>query len=414
MLSRAISLLGTALAYIVAGIPALIGIGFVARFAFITSDTPADGLATAFLFGMAAAGAFAGPAIAVAVRNRGRKTAAVIWWALATLAIVANWTHTLSAIAQRGAGRDASRVKLSIDTAADRKTLERLERELGSLPPFTPTTAEAVAATRSAAEIAQRTRVVECGLSNETRGNRCRERESDERAKQDALTKALESKATTDRQSALESSAAVLRNRLANTPATPPENILGRTLGRLLPVSAATAATLQQAFVSAIVELLIAAVLALPELLRAPQRREQGAPSAQFPTPLEGEEPEIISATVEAPRTTWRRQVHVPHVPAVPAIAAPADMPIASSAATEIDPRPVVAFLAAHMPPDRGSRADWADIYGGFLASQSERVGTSLSASQFGAVLRHICEQANIRVRRQGDRVYCVDRCFKA
>jgi len=107
MVSRAISLFGTALAYIVAGIPALIGIGFVARYAFITSDTPADGVATAFLFGMVAAGAFAGPAIAVAVRNRGRKTAAIIWWALATLAILGNWSHTLSAIAHRGAGRDA-------------------------------------------------------------------------------------------------------------------------------------------------------------------------------------------------------------------------------------------------------------------------------------------------------------------
>jgi hypothetical protein len=404
MLSRAISLLGTALAYIVAGIPALIGIGFVARFAFITSDTPADGLATAFLFGMVAAGAFAGPAIAVAVRNRGRKTAAVIWWALATLAIVANWTHTLSAIAHRGAGRDANSAKVSIDTAADRKTLERLERELGSLPPFTPTTAEAVAAARSAAEIAQRDRVAECGSGNETRGNRCRERESGERAKQDALTKALENKAATDRVSGLEASAAALRKRLADTLPTPPENILGRTLGLLLPVSAATAATLQQAYVSAIVELLIAAVLALPELLRAPQRREQtgAAPAPDLPVTLQAEEPEILPASAQAPTASWRRQARVPDVPAVQAIAAP----------DEIDPRPVVAFLAEHMPPARGSRADWATLYGGFLASQAERGGDSLSASQFGAVLRHICEQANIRVRRQGDRVYCLDRCF--
>lgn len=41
----------------------ILHIGFVARFAFTTSDTPADGFATAFLFGMVAAGAFAGPAI---------------------------------------------------------------------------------------------------------------------------------------------------------------------------------------------------------------------------------------------------------------------------------------------------------------------------------------------------------------
>jgi hypothetical protein len=404
MVSRAFSLLGRALAYVVAGIPALIGIGFVARFAFITSDTPADGVATAFLFGMVAAGAFAGPAIAVAIRNRGRKTAAIIWWALATLAIVANWTHTLSAIAHRGAGRDAASAKVSIDTAADRKALERIERELGSLPPFTPATAEAVAAARGAAGIAQRDRVAECGPSNETRGTRCRERESDERARQGALTTALENKAATDRVSALEASATVLRKRLADAPPTPPENILGRTLGRLLPVPAATAATLQQAFVSAIVELLIAAVLALPELLRAPQRREQAADerAQHVSATLEAEELEILPATAQSPRASWPRSARVPDVPAVPTIAAP----------DEVDPRPVVAFLVEHMPPDRGSRVDWADIYGGFLASQAERGGNSLSASEFGAVLRHICEEAGIRVRRQGDRVYCMDRRF--
>jgi hypothetical protein len=197
MVSRAIRAAAVGLAYIVAGIPALIGIAFVARYAFVTSDTPADGAATAFLFGMVAAGAFAGPAIAVAVRNRGCKTAALVWWVLASLAIVANWTHTLSAIAHRGAGLDANSAKITNDVATDRTTLARLERELGALPPFTPTTAEAVAAARSAAEIAQRNRVAECGPNNETRGNRCWARESDERAKQDALTKALENKATT-------------------------------------------------------------------------------------------------------------------------------------------------------------------------------------------------------------------------
>jgi hypothetical protein len=75
-----------------------------------------------------------------------------------------------------------------------------------------------------------------------------------------------------------------------------------------------------------------------------------------------------------------------------------------------VDPKPVIAFLAEHMPTDRGSRADWGEIYGGFLAWQTERGGEALPASQFDAVLRHICDQAGIRVRRHGDRVYCLDR----
>jgi hypothetical protein len=285
MMSRAIRAAAVGLAYIVAGIPALIGIAFVARYAFVTSDTPADGAAAAFLFGMVAAGAFAGPAIAVAVKNRGRKTAALVWWALATLAIVANWTHTLSAIAHRGAGLDAHSTKITADTATDRKTLTRLEREIAEIPAFTPTTAEAVAAARSAAELARRNRTIECGANNETRGSRCIDRERDERAKQDALTRAIENKAATDHASGLEFSAAAARKRLADAPPAPPQNALGRTLGRFLPVSAAAAATLQQAFVSAIVELLIAAVLALPGLLRATRTPER---------PMEATEPEIL------------------------------------------------------------------------------------------------------------------------
>jgi hypothetical protein len=418
MVSRAIRMIGTGLAYGVAGIPAAIGVAFVARFAYVTSDTPIDGAATAFLFGMVAAGAFAGPAIAVAVKNRGRRTAALIWWVLASLAIVANWTHTLSAIAHRGAGLDAHSTKITTDTATDRKTLARLERELAEIPAFTPTTAEAIVAARSAAELAQRNRVIECGANNETRGSRCRDRENDERAKQDALTRALENKATTDHASVLEASATAVRKRLADAPPAPPQNALGRMLGRLLPVSAAAAATLQQAFVSAIVELLIAAMLALPGLLRS--SRADGRPmeaseapisfSGSLPTHMETTEPEILPplppavAKEETPRRVKTRRGVAAHDLAQPkAIAAP----IASD---EIDPKPVVAFLAEHMPADRGSRADWGELYGGFLAWQTERGGNTLGASQFGAVLRHICEQADIRVRRHGDRVYCMDR----
>src|SRR5262245_2396755 len=173
MASRAARLVGTAIAYVVAGIPALIGIGFVARYAYVTSDTPTDGAATAFLFGMVATGAFAGPAIAVAVKNRGRTAAALVWWALAILAIVGNWTHTLGAIAQRGAGIEARGAKITADTEADRKTLARLERVLGAMK-FAATTPEAVAAARGAAEFAERNRKAECGPNNETRGERCK------------------------------------------------------------------------------------------------------------------------------------------------------------------------------------------------------------------------------------------------
>ena len=184
--------------------------------------------------------------------------------------------------------------------------------------------------------------------------------------------------------------------------------MLGRTLGRLLPVSAAAAATRQQAYVGAIVELLIAAVLALPELLGAPQNREPRVTSIEpqhVATALETEKPEILPAPSTRTHQDTSRRLRA-------AVAAPAEAPLKSDAEeiNLIDPKPVVAFFAKHVSPARGRRADWAEIYGGFLASQTEQVGNSLTAAQFGAVLRNICEQADIRVRCQGDRVYCLDR----
>ena len=63
---------------------------------------------------------------------------------------------------------------------------------------------------------------------------------------------------------------AELSARLAKAPPVK-ENSAGKTLGSLLSLSAVSAATFQQQFFSAIVELEIAAALALPELLRPKQ-----------------------------------------------------------------------------------------------------------------------------------------------
>jgi hypothetical protein len=394
MASRAARVLGPALAYIGAGIPAAIGIAFVARFAYVTSDTPTDGAASAFLFAMVAAGAFVEPAIAITVRNRGHKGAARFWWLLATLAVLANWTHTLGAIAHRGAGIEARGAKITADTDEDWRALARLERELGAMR-FTATTAEAVAAARSAAELAERNRRAECGPNNETRGERCRARELEEQVKRDALAKAVSDKAATDRATQLAGEAAELRKSLAASPIPSTGNALSNALGRVLAIPAITAATIQQGFVSAIVELLIAAVLALPELLRSKGRAGTA----------EGRQAEVLETVSPTPAI----EVLAP----TPQLSGPRAIAKADAISQDqVDPKPVIAFLAEHMPVARGSRADWGDIYSGFREWQAKLGQETWPATKFGAILRHICEQANIRVKRQGDRVFCVDRRF--
>src|SRR5262249_58806758 len=103
---------------------------------------------------------------------------------------------------------------------------------------------------------------------------RCRARELEEQAKRDALAKAISDKAATDRATQLAAEAAELRKGLAAAPLAPSSNALSNALGRVLSIPALTAATIQQGFVSAIVELLIAAGLALPELLRSKRAAE--------------------------------------------------------------------------------------------------------------------------------------------
>jgi hypothetical protein len=165
----------------------------------------------------------------------------------------------------------------------------------------------------------------------------------------------------------------------------------------VLSIPALTAATIQQGFVSAIVELLIAAVLALPELLRSKRAAEpaQARQGRDLETDLPAMEvlpPTTLSSAPRAlPKQSGVRKTAHEHA---------------------VDPRPVVAFLAEHMPVARGSRADWGDIYSGFREWQAKLGHEAWPATQFGAVLRHICEKAKIRVRRQGDRVYCLDRRF--
>ena len=214
--------LGHVAAYLFAGVPAVIGVAFVARYAYVTSDTAIDSASNAFLFAMIAVGAFAGPAMVIAVGNAGRKRTAWVFGFLKVLAIVANWTHTLGAIAQRGAGTEAANAKARSDVADDRKELARLERALADLGRFTPTDADAVAAARAAVEAAERSRKAECGNGDlKQRGPRCVQREADEAIARTVFTTASANKATTDKAAKLDTEAAAVRARLAKAPACP-------------------------------------------------------------------------------------------------------------------------------------------------------------------------------------------------
>jgi hypothetical protein len=379
------------LAYVLAGIPAAIGVAFVARYAYITSDTAIDGAANGFLFGMIAAGAFAGPACAIAVAHNGRKAAAATLGLLAVFAILANWSHTLGAIAHRGAGTEAQGAKAKAEEKDARAELARITAERKA---FTPADADQVKAARDAVASAEGIRQRECGNGDpKQRGLNCRQRETEEQAKRDTLAVAIANKAATDRAAQLDTAAALIRAKLANATPVKETNSLGEALGRLLPwLSAATAATFQQGLVSAIAELLIAATLALPELLRRERAtvvRREPEPALAVSEPQEAAKP--VTEPTKRPRTIAGVTLIEPQKPAA----------VGS----------VVEFMLACLPRKRGKDAAVTAVYARYRrwCEEQNPALAALGAPAFAEQFKELCERAGVRTDRRGERVYCVD-----
>jgi hypothetical protein len=93
------------------------------------------------------------------------------------IAIAANWSHTLGAIAGRGAVRAASDRKASDDEKDNRAQLARIDARRNAMH-FAPMTAAGVEAARQAVATAERNRISECGANNEKRGRLCRDNRS--------------------------------------------------------------------------------------------------------------------------------------------------------------------------------------------------------------------------------------------
>jgi hypothetical protein len=358
------------LAYALPIVPAAIGVAFVARYAYMTSDTHDAGLAAAALYGMTAAAAFAGPAAALAVANAGRKGAAVLLGLLAFLAIVANWTNTLGAIAQRGAGTEAASIKAKADAADARSEIKRLEGELAKLGAFTPTDEAAVGAAKRAADAATTAKERECaGGEAKQRGKLCRDREADEQKAAEKLTAATTAKATTERANKLESELASERGKLGKAPTTPTTNAIGEVLGGFLSISAASATTAQQALISAIVELVIAAALAMPELLRPVQQ-----PVAKR------EDAEVMTA------------------PAVQA-----------STAQMTETGSVRRFMLACIARAKGQTTMRTAAYRRYCRWCEDQRATPLAIPAFWAEFQPLCEKVGIKMRERDGKVQLVD-----
>lgn len=382
--------IGQVVAYAVCGVPALVGTAYVARHGYATSDTPESAAGTAFLFGMIAAGAYVCPLLAVALATRGRGRAAILFAALSLFALFGNWTNTLDALTLRNAGKEAEAGKAVAQEKDRRAELRRIEGERERMV-FTAATDAEVSAAQGAVTAAERSKAAECGK----RGPFCRQRETDEATARETLRRTLANKAATDAAARLDQRASDLRRRLDTSKAAPEGNrTLADTIARMLSLSAATAATAQQGYVSALVEALIAAALALPELLtkqgghmaKTREREREGAEPA---------EPEPEAAPIASEPAQGVRSI--------------AGVPLMSIEKPTATGN-VGAFMLACLSKAKGAEAPITAIFARYRRWCDESVPrmAALDASEFAAQFKTACER-RIAIESRGGRAYCLD-----
>jgi hypothetical protein len=260
-------------------------VALVARYGYISSDNEVNGAILAFLFAGLAAGGLFGHAVAVHIWRIHRGWSVVLG-VICVAALVLNISNSLGAIAGRDDKTMAERAKTKETRADDRADLKRLSAEREGMPQFAPTTLDAVKAAREAVSSAERIRAAEC----DKRGQRCRERETEEQAKRDTLAGVLTNRAATERAEKLDADIKRVRERLDRGDlirATNPQGALLAKLFRLPDSEADAAATWQQFAMSIVVDLLIMACFIAHEVMGWETRSRKRAKAAMHGKPVE-------------------------------------------------------------------------------------------------------------------------------
>jgi len=242
-------------------------VALAVRYGYKGADTEIDGVISAVVFGLIALCACLFDAAAVRLWFMRHQAGLVMIGLIAAAALIVTFTNSLGAIAGRADSTQAERIRAKADQADDRTELSRITRERNALS-FTPSTDEAVKAAHEAVITAERIRVAECGNGDpRQRGPNCRQRETEEQGKRDALASVLASKALTERAAQLDADAARVRAKLAKAPRVQNANPLGAVLEQMIGATAAALTAWQQAIVAGVFELCLVGVMVIYELL---------------------------------------------------------------------------------------------------------------------------------------------------
>ena len=346
-------------------------------YGFMSAAGPYGYVKGAGLFGVAFIGCH-GPAWIVKAKHRLGWPGALFGGFVTAVCLGATLWGGLGTNATGGATLQAERTDAADARKDDRAELSRIMLERASMPQFAPATEEAVQAAGAAVTAAEAIRLRECGNGDpKQRGPNCRQRETEEQAKRDALAAILAAKAATDKAAKLDGEAAAIRARLGKSQPVIERDPQASAFSQLTGISVATSAALNAFWLSLAFELgaMFAMMLAY---------------SNATATPFEHAAVVAVERPTGLPEPTAT----------VPAIAAPARE-------TTGDVR---RFMLACLPRATDKEATWGAIFARYqrwCAGQSPpAMAHDLNAfsEQFGAA----CDHAGIRTQKRGSKVYCL------
>jgi hypothetical protein len=374
-----------------AGLLCVVSVALAARYGYKGADTEIDGLISATVFGLIALCACLFDAAAVRLWFMKHHAGSVIIGMIAAAALIVTFTNSLGAIAGRADSTQAERVRAKADQAEDRAELARITGERGALK-FTPTTDDAVKAARDAVATAERIWVAECGNGDpRQRGPNCRQRETEEQSKRDALASVLANKALTERAVQLDADAARVRANLAKAPRVQNANPLGAVLEQMIGATAAALTAWQQAIVAGVFELCLVGVMVIYELLGHAKQ------------PIEGR-------VVDREARGSDDDVGLgPDIPQLPKPLTPRPRRKAATASSKTKVGSVKAFVLDSVFPGEGECTEMKTLIQGYRAWCTKHDHSPLALREFLDEIEKICRHIGVEIKVGGDqRVYCL------
>lgn len=394
---------------------ALCLIGFVAQAAFMTSDTFLVGVSSGIFFGMIATAGLCGPAVAKNLWTNHSRIGGVVVGLIAVAALVSNVMVSLGGIAGRGDLQSAETRKQALNEKDTRADLERLLRERDGMS-FKVTTTDVVQGARDAVLAAERTRKAECDKANNVM--RCRERESDEKARRTELQSAALDHAQTLRAEKIDGEIGRLREQLKTANPTRRDNPQAVAMAGLLGLAETEIARVgfwQNFAIAVLLELVVAGSLFVAEVMRGPvvsdaKVRASGA--------TENDTPAVAPpAAIAAPMLIEERADLVAVSPALPAVvdATPAPVVVREEPATIVQPNDapdaapaprvegdIAAFFVAHVHPSPARDVLLGQVYAQYCAWCVANGTQAKRRSAFDRWVAHEGAEVGLRVEQRG------------